>query len=166
MKRFLAILLFVIVSMGVSNAQEIVFSKFELWKNMLVPEHKTLDYQFKSMADKEIKYLHIYWFAVNTVGDVTDGTVSALDHTPTKVFRRHTRAVGPIKPNKKSAFRVQPAIITVLSVTAIPEKVIIEYMDGTSWEIEITKDNYLMYFPKLKWIDYTKPDITEPEDVN
>ena len=30
-------------------------------------------------------------------------------------------------------------------------------MDGTDWEMDVTKENYQKFFPNLKWIDFTVP---------
>lgn len=158
MKKILVSLMLLMASVCIMNAQEIVFSKFELWKSGFVKEHKILDIQFKSMVDKEVKYLHVYWYALNRVGDVIDGQVSALDHEHTNVFRKHAKIVGPLPAKKKKLSRFQPAVITNLPVTPMPAKVVIEYMDGDSWSVDITKENLKTYFPKLDWIEYTPVD--------
>ena len=49
------------------------------------------------------------------------------------------------------------AFIGVEKVHAMPVSICIEYMDGTDWEMDVTKDNYQQFFPNLKWIDFTVP---------
>lgn len=154
-------MLFVMVLMAaVCAAQgQVVFSKFSLSKNGYVPAVKTLDVTFK--LDKEVgqlKYLTVEWYAVNEVGDPEDGTVSALDHTPTGIFLNRAQMVGPIPAGKKRYSHFKPAIIITFKVTAIPVRVIMTKMDNSETVIDITKDNYQQFFPDLEWIDYTVPE--------
>lgn len=131
-----------------ANAQ-VVFSTFKL-KPTILYTSKALNVGFTCDGEKKVKYVKVEWCAVNEVGDVSVGM------TPNLQLRK-VSATGPFDTNKKYKRVANAAFIGVEKVHAMPVSVCIEYMDGTDWEQDITKDNYLQYFPNLKWIDFTVP---------
>ena len=157
MKKIFALLLMVMMAVGSVWGQEIVFHKFALKKNGYVKVVKDLWTSFTASGDVQLKYVRVQWYAVNPVGDAIDGQVSALDQNGTNIYLKGSRIVGPITMNKKRYCTFGHSVITNLDVTAIPKYVTLTYMDGTEKIIEITRDNYATYFPKLKWMDYTAP---------
>lgn len=155
----MTLLLMVMMAMGSVWGQEIVFSSFKLKKNPYVSMVKGLNISFThKKIDQQLKYVRVQFYVVNEVGDAIDGQVSALDKTRTNIFLKGARVVGPMPTGKKRYCNMDAVVVTNLPVTAIPKYVTITYMDNTEKVIEITRENYAQYFPKLKWIDYTAPE--------
>ena len=128
---------------------QVVFSTFKL-KPTILYTSKALHVSFTCDGDKKVKYVKVEWCAVNNVGDVSQGVTAG-------VSLRTVSATGPFKPGKKYKRGALAAFIGVEKVRAMPVSITIEYMDGTDWEQDITKDNYQQFFPNLKWIDFTVP---------
>ena len=131
-----------------ANAQ-VVFSTFKL-KPTILYTSKALHVGFTCDGEKEVKYVKVEWCAVNNVGDVSQGMTTGLQ-------LRKVSATGPFKPGRKYKRVANAAFIGVEKVHAMPVSICIEYMDGTDWEMDVTKDNYQKFFPNLKWIDFTVP---------
>ena len=131
-----------------ANAQ-VVFSTFKL-KPTILYTSKALHVGFTCDGEKEVKYVKVEWCAVNNVGDVSQGMTTGLQ-------LRKVSATGPFKPGRKYKRVANAAYIGVEKVHEMPVSICIEYMDGTDWEMDITKDNYQKFFPNLKWIDFTVP---------
>ena len=128
---------------------QVVFSTFKL-KPTILYTSKALHVGFTCDGEKEVKYVKVEWCAVNNVGDVSQGMTAGLQ-------LRKVSATGPFKPGRKYKREAIAAFVGVEKVRAMPVSICIEYMDGTDWEQDITKDNYLQFFPNLKWIDFTVP---------
>ena len=137
--------------MIVANAAQaqVVFSTFKL-KPTLLYTSKALHLGFTCDGEKKVKYVKVEWCAVNEVGDVSVGM------TPNLQLRK-VSGTGPFDPGKKYKRMTNAAYIGVEKVRALPVSVSVEYMDGTDWELDVTKDNYQQFFPNLKWIDFTVP---------
>ena len=131
-----------------ANAQ-VVFSTFKL-KPTILYTTKDLHAGFTCEGEKDVKYAKVDWCPVNNVGDVSVGVSAG-------VSLRTVSATGPFKPGKKYKRAATAAFIGMEKVRAMPVSICIEYMDGTDWEQDITKDNYQKFFPNLKWIDFTVP---------
>ena len=131
-----------------ANAQ-VVFSTFKL-KPTILYTSKALHVSFTCDGEKKVKYVKVEWCAVNNVGDVSQGMTTGLQ-------LRKVSATGPFKPGRKYKREANAAFIGVEKVHAMPVSICIEYMDGTSWEMDVTKENYKQFFPNLKWIDFTVP---------
>ena len=128
---------------------QVVFSTFKL-KPTILYTSKALHVSFTCDGEKKVKYVKVEWCAVNNVGDVSQGMTTGLQ-------LRKVSATGPFKPERKYKREAIAAFVGVEKVRAMPVSICIEYMDGTDWEQDITKDNYLQFFPNLKWIDFTVP---------
>lgn len=128
---------------------QVVFSTFKL-KPTILYTTKALHVGFTCDGEKEVKYVKVEWCAVNEVGDVSQGMTTGLQ-------LRKVSATGPFKPGRKNKRAANTAYIGVEKVHAMPVSICIEYMDGTDWEQDVTKDNYQKFFPNLKWIDFTVP---------
>ncbi len=137
--------------MAVANAAQaqVVFSTFKL-KPTLLYTSKALYVSFTCDGEKKVKYVKVEWCAVNDVGDVSVGMTPNLQ-------LRNVSSTGPFDPGKKYKRVATAAYIGVEKVHALPVSICIEYMDGTDWELDVTKDNYQQFFPNLKWIDFTVP---------
>ena len=131
-----------------ANAQ-VVFSTFKL-KPTILYTSKALHVSFTCDGEKKVKYVKVEWGAVNNVGDVSQGMTTGLQ-------LRKVSATGPFKPGRKYKREANAAFIGVEKVHAMPVSICIEYMDGTDWEMDVTKNNYQKFFPNLKWIDFTVP---------
>ena len=131
-----------------ANAQ-VVFSTFKL-KPTILYTSKALHIGFTCDGEKEVKYVKVEWCAVNDVGDVSEGVTSGLR-------LRTVSGTGPFRTGKKYKRVANAAFIGVEKVRAMPVSICIEYMDGTDWETDVTKENYQQFFPNLKWIDFTVP---------
>ena len=128
---------------------QVVFSTFKL-KPTILYTTKDLHAGFTCEGEKEVKYVKVEWCPVNNVGDVSVGVTAG-------VSLRTVSATGPFKPGRKYKRAATAAFIGMEKVRALPVSICIEYMDGTDWEQDITKDNYQKFFPNLKWIDFTVP---------
>lgn len=128
---------------------QVVFSTFKL-KPTILYTSKALHVSFTCDGEKKVKYVKVEWCAVNNVGDVSQGMTTGLQ-------LRNVSATGPFKPGWKYKRVANAAFIGVEKVHAMPVSICIEYMDGTDWEMDVTKDNHQQYFPNLKWIDFTVP---------
>ena len=131
-----------------ANAQ-VEFSAFKL-KPTILYTSKALHVSFTCYGEKKVKYVKVEWCAVNNVGDVSQGMTTGLQ-------LRKVSATGPFKPGRKYKRVANAAFIGVEKVRAMPVSICIEYMDGTDWEMDVTKDNYKQFFPNVKWIDFTVP---------
>lgn len=149
MKNIRMMLLAIMIAFANVAGAQVVFSTFKL-KPTLLYTTKALHVSFTCTGEKKVKYVKVEWCAVNGVGDVSAGMgVGQL--------LRKVSATGPFSPGKKYRREAVAGYIGVEKVRALPVSVTIEYMDGTDWEIDITKDNYQEFFPQLKWIDFTVP---------
>ena len=128
---------------------QVVFSTFKL-KPTILYTSKALHVSFTCDGENKVKYVKVEWCAVNEVGDVSVGMTSGMQ-------LRTVSATGPFDPGKKYKRVANTAYIGVEKVHAMPVSICIEYMDGTDWEKDVTKDNYKQFFPNLKWIDFTVP---------
>ena len=128
---------------------QVVFSTFKL-KPTILYTSKALHVSFTCDGEKKVKYVKVEWCAVNNVGDVSQGMTTGLQ-------LRKVSATGPFKPGRKYKRGALAAYIGVEKVRAMPVSICIEYMDGTDWEMDVTKENYQQFFPNLKWIDFTVP---------
>ena len=128
---------------------QVVFSTFKL-KPTILYTSKALHVSFTCDGEKKVKYVKVEWCAVNNVGDVSQGMTTGLQ-------LRKVSATGPFKPGRKYKRGALAAYIGVEKARAMPVSICIEYMDGTDWEMDVTKENYQQFFPNLKWIDFTVP---------
>ena len=142
------LLLAMIIVAHAAKAQ-VVFSTFKL-KPTILYTSKALHVSFTCDGEKNVKYVKVEWCAVNNVGDVSQGMTAGLQ-------LRKVSCAGPFKPGRKYKRVANAAFIGVEKVHAMPVSICIEYMDGTDWETDVTKENYQQFFPNLKWIDFTVP---------
>lgn len=150
MKKLIKMMVLLAMMIVANAAQaQVVFSTFKL-KPTLLYTSKALYVSFTCDGEKKVKYVKVEWCAVNDVGDVSVGMTPNLQ-------LRNVSSTGPFDPGKKYKRVATAAYIGVEKVHAMPVSICIEYMDGTDWEMDVTKDNYQQFFPNLKWIDFTVP---------
>lgn len=159
MKKILGVMLFSLIS-AVSYSQ-ILVSTFKLGKDEpfgCCPGRKMIKTKFKVTDEKSLKYVRFHYYIVNSVGDVISGlergiTQEGREYIKPKIFS----ITGPMEYGKTYAPWASGVVQTSQKVTAIPYQIEIVYMgDNESLFIEINKDNYLQYFPKLKWVEYNR----------
>lgn len=140
---------------------QIVVSQFKLGKDEpfgTFPGRKMLKTKFKVTSEQAIKYVKFHYYIVNNVGDVISGlergiTEEGKEYIKPKVFS----ITGPMEPGKSYSPWASGVVQTKQKITAIPYQIEIIYMGSDESEfIDINRDNYLQYFPKLKWIDYNR----------
>lgn len=140
------------ISMAISmsvNAQ-VQFSRFKFYvADIMNFNHLQLETKFKVTSERNLKYVHVYFTPVNSVGDAI-GVVNANDEY-TKYH--HIYATGPFESKKSYTKHFDPYYIDGKKPAPYPYKVVVDYMGGGSDTILITKDNFKTYFPCLKWID-------------
>lgn len=146
---FRMLLLLAMMTIAHATQAQVVFSTFKL-KPTLLYTTKALHLGFTCDGEKKVKYVKVEWCAVNEVGDVSSGMTPGL-------LLRTVSGTGPFAPSKKYKRMATAGYIGMEKVRALPVSISIEYMDGTDWEQDITKDNYQQFFPNVKWIDFTVP---------
>ncbi len=159
MKKLLALLV-LLLGVAVSSPAQVSFSKFKLVKNEpfgQFPGRKSLESKFKVTGDKEIKYVFVDWYMVNSVGDVVSGVTQGVvtegaggeDYIKPKTLQ----CTGPFSPGKSSSGYAPNVGYAHGKVFAFPWRLRIMYMGETDFDtIVITKENLSVYFPKLTWI--------------
>ena len=148
-KSMKMMMLFAMMLVAHTAKAQAEFSTFKLKPSILYTS-KALHVSFTCDGNKKVKYVKVEWCAVNEVGDVSVGMTPGLQ-------LRKVSATGPFDTNKKYKRVANAAFIGVEKVHAMPVSICIEYMDGTDWEMDVTKENYQQFFPNLKWIDFTVP---------
>lgn len=140
-----------LLGMSMEAEAQISFSCFEA-NSYFSYDINILRQNFTLEGEKEAKYVEVVWYAFNKVGDRIESPIP----NPHKV-----RATGPFKPGKKYKTATSPFRVDQKNY-AIPNTVIIVYMDGEELEIDINTENYHKYFPNLKhWFDV---DVSESRD--
>ena len=150
-KTFRMMLLLAMMTVAHAAQAQVVFSTFKL-KPTLLYNVKELHLGFMCDREKVAKYVKVEWCAVNAVGDVVSGMTPGLQV-------RTVSGTGPFKPGKKYKRMASSCFIGIEKVRALPVSISIEYMDGTEWQQDITKDNYQQFFPNVKWIDFDVPEL-------
>lgn len=159
MKKIISILMFCFACSTMHGQIEV--SQFKLGKDEpfgQFPGRKMIKTKFKVTSAQALKYVKFHYYIVNAVGDVVSGrdygiTEEGKEYIKPKLFS----ITGPMEPGKKYSPWASGVIQTGQKVTAIPYQIEIVYMGSNeSVFIDITKENYLQYFPKLKWIDYNR----------
>ena len=127
---------------------EVVFSRFDLkpYSMLVQSDGWNLRSNLKVNGNKTIKYMEVFYLAINSVGDAVEDKIK-------KVKKFSANYTGPFKPGTSKKMVVEFAVWHVLKNTAYPHRLDIEFMDGTKKEIIINKDNLKTYFPCLDFIN-------------
>lgn len=149
MKRNLLFTIILFVS-SILYAQEpeVVFTRFELkpYSMLVNSDGWNLRSNFKVKSNKAIKYMEVFYLAINSVGDAVEDKIK-------RVKKFSANYTGPFNPGASKKMVVEFAVWHVLKNTAYPHKLDIEFMDGSKKEIVINKDNLQAYFPCLEYIN-------------
>lgn len=160
MKRFFVS--FFLCICALSAMSQVQFSKFKFIKDEpfgAFKGRKAITCKFKNISNKQLKYVKVWYYAVNAVGDVVSGRDRGFMYLGKEYIKpKRLDMTGPFEANK-SYGRYAGAIITATdkNTRAVPFALTIVYM-GSDEEIDIliTEDNIKEYFPKLQWVDYNR----------
>lgn len=159
MKRTLILLFIILLIVGGAKAQnnkyDVVFSKFKLeWFSVMGmrggSDGQRLKLAFKNTSDNVLKYVKVYYWAVNAVDDIE------TDRFGRKEFS--VNCTGPFKPKKNNKLEVEIALFHPNLLKAYPYKLEITYMDGEEAEIEISEGNLNDVFPNVEYINVGNKD--------
>ena len=138
------------MAMSMSVHAQVQFSRFKFYvADIMNFNHLQLETKFKVTSERNLKYVHVYFTTVNSVGDAI-GILNANDKYSKY---HHIYATGPFESKKSYTKHFDPYYIDGKRPAPFPYKVVVDYMGGGSDTILITKDNIKTYFPCLKWID-------------
>lgn len=159
MKKFLGVMLFTLISTATYG--QVLVSTFKLGKDEpfgCCPGRKMIKTKFKVTDEKDLKYVKFHYYIVNAVGDVVSGRDYGITQEGREYIKPKTFAItGPMESGKTYVPWASGVIQTNQTVTAIPYQIEIVYMGSDeSIFIDINKENYIKYFPKLKWIEYNR----------
>ena len=144
------ILAIMTVAMSMSMSAQVQFSRFKFYvADIMNFNHLQLETKFKVTSERNLKYVHVYFTPVNSVGDAI-GILNANDKYSKY---HHIYATGPFESKKSYTKHFDPYYIDGKRPAPFPYKVVVDYMGGGSDTILVTKDNIKTYFPCLKWID-------------
>lgn len=136
--------------MSMSVHAQVQFSRFKFYvADIMNFNHLQLETKFKVTSERNLKYVHVYFTPVNSVGDAI-GILNANDKYSKY---HHIYATGPFESKKSYTKHFDPFYIDGKRPAPFPYKVVVDYMGGGSDTILITKDDIKTYFPCLKWID-------------
>lgn len=160
MKRMF--LMALMAMMMLPMCSQVVISKFKFGKDEpfgMFPGRKMIDMKFKNTSDRPMKYLKVYYYAVNAVGDVVSGLdagvqTPGMEYIKPKVFD----CMGPFEAGKQYSRWASGVITTKQKGTlAVPYEVEIIYMQSNdTTRIRIDKENIQKFFPKNEWRDYNR----------
>lgn len=161
MKKLLFLVCAFLLMAATAEAQ-VVITKFKFGRDEpfgMYPGRKMIDMKFKNTGDRPMKYLKVYYYAVNAVGDVVSGTDAGL-RSPGKEYIKPKilDCMGPFEPGKQYSRWASGAITTQQKGTiAVPYEVEIIYMQtNDTTRIRIDKENIHQFFPKNEWRDYNR----------
>ena len=138
------------MAMSMSVHAQVQFSRFKFYvADIMNFNHLQLETKFKVTSERNLKYVHVYFTPVNSVGDAI-GILNANDKYSKY---HHIYATGPFESKKSYTKHFDPYYIDGKRPAPFPYKVVVDYMGGRSDTILVTKDNIKTYFPCLKWID-------------
>lgn len=145
-KRVILAIMTVAMSMSMSMSAQVQFSRFKYYvANIMDFSHLQLEAKFKVTGERNIKYLHVFYSPLNSVGD------AIVDEDGHKYF--HIYCTGPFEPKNSYTKHFDPYFFVGKKPSPFPSKIVIDYIGGGSDTIQITKDNIKKYFPCLKWVD-------------
>ena len=144
MKKLLTILFLLNISM--LSYSQVSFSKFKFKKDSpfgCCPGRKMTDVKFKITSDKAIKYVRVYYYGVNQVGDaVSSDIVGAVNANVEHTKHRMIFFTGPFETNKTYSRWASGTFIYPLEVIAFPYLLEIFYMNGEEEKKKLNNENF------------------------
>ena len=149
MKKILLVLLLILATSVNAQNSPVKFTRFKLsWFNVLGftggGDGQTLKLKFKNQSGKQIKYINVKYYAINSVNDITADKFNRSKFV--------VNCTGPFDDGDTKSLQVDIALFHPNLLIAYPYKVDIDYMDGECQEVEITKNNISSFFPKINYI--------------
>ena len=141
---------------------QVVISKFKFARDEpfgMFPGRKMIDMKFKNTGDRAMKYLKVYYYAVNAVGDVVSGLDMGVQKDGVEYIKpKALDCMGPFEVGKQYSRWASGVITTKQKGTlAVPYEVEIIWMEtNDTTRIKIDKENLHQYFPKNEWRDYNR----------
>jgi len=159
MKRM--ILMAVAAMMVLTASSQVTITKFKFCRDQpfgMFPGRKMIDMKFKNTSDRAFKYLKVYYYAVNAVGDVVSGLdAGVLTEGMEYIKPKLLDCMGPFEPGKSYTRWASGVITTKQKGTiAVPYEVEIIYMQNDTTRIKIDGSNLKQYFPKNEWREYNR----------
>lgn len=156
------LLILLLFTCSISYAQ-VSFSKFKFKKDSpfgCCPGRKMTDTKFKITGYDDIKYIRVYYYGVNQVGDaVSSDIVGAVNANAKHTKYYILNLTGPFVSGESYSRWASGTFIYPMKVTAFPYMIKITYLNGEEESIEITEGNIKTYFPCIKeWIDVNVTD--------
>ena len=155
------ILMAVAAMMVLTASSQVTITKFKFCRDQPVgmfPGRKMIDRKFKNTSDRAFKYLKVYYYAVNAVGDVVSGLdAGVLTEGMEYIKPKLLDCMGPFEPGKSYTRWASGVITTKQKGTiAVPYEVEIIYMQNDTTRIKIDGSNLKQYFPKNEWREYNR----------
>ena len=158
-KRMILMAMMAVVMLSATAQVEITKFKFKRDEPFgMFPGRKMIDMKFKNTSDRPMKYLKVYYYAVNAVGDVVSGTDRGV-RTPGMEYIKPMLldCMGPFEPGKSYTRWASGVIQTKQKGTlAVPYEVEIIYMQNDTTRIKIDGANLKQFFPKNEWREYNR----------
>jgi hypothetical protein len=159
MKRM--ILMAIAVMMVLTASSQVTISKFKFGRDEpfgMFPGRKMIDMKFKNTSDRPMKYLKVYYYAVNAVGDVVSGLDAGVRTEGMEYIKpKLLDCMGPFEPGKSYSRWASGVITTKQKGTiAVPYEVEIIYMQNDTTRIKIDGSNLKQFFPKNEWREYNR----------
>lgn len=152
-----------LMSMMVSAmSAQVEITKFKFAKDEpfgMFPGRKMIDMKFKNKGDRAMKYLKVYYYAVNAVGDVVSGLDRGVQTEGEEYVKpKALDCMGPFEPGKQYSRWASGVITTKQKGTlAVPYEVEIIWMQtNDTTRIRIDRENLHQYFPKNEWREYNR----------
>ena len=142
-------------------SSQVTISKFKFGKDEpfgMFPGRKMIDMKFKNTSDRPMKYLKVYYYAVNAVGDVVSGLDAGVRTEGMEYIKpKLLDCMGPFEPGKSYSRWASGVIQTKQKGTlAVPYEVEIIYMQNDTTRIKIDGSNLKQFFPKNEWREYNR----------
>ena len=156
------ILMAIAAMMVLSATAQVEITKFKFGKDEpfgMFPGRKMIDMKFKNTGDRPMKYLKVYYYAVNAVGDVVSGLDAGVRTEGMEYIKpKLLDCMGPFEPGKSYSRWASGVIQTKQKGTlAVPYEVEIIYMQtNDTTRIQIDGANLKQFFPKNEWREYNR----------
>jgi hypothetical protein len=155
------ILMAIAAMMVLSATAQVEITKFKFKRDEpfgMFPGRKMIDMKFKNTSDRPMKYLKVYYYAVNAVGDVVSGLDAGVRTEGMEYIKpKLLDCMGPFEPGKSYSRWASGVITTKQKGTiAVPYEVEIIYMQNDTTRIKIDGANLKQFFPKNEWREYNR----------
>ena len=99
------ILMAIAAMMVMTASSQVTISKFKFGRDEpfgMFPGRKMIDMKFKNTGDRPMKYLKVYYYAVNAVGDVVSGLDAGIRTEDMEYVKpKLLDCMGPFEPGER-----------------------------------------------------------------